>query len=99
VTVVGSGERLESPSNLTLLDVRRRLGAPQGRGLYDAGHIPGAAFVDMDKDLAAPPGPGGRHPLPATADFQRAMHTAGVRGGPPVGVVDRPDSTAPARAR
>jgi thiosulfate/3-mercaptopyruvate sulfurtransferase len=98
VTVVGLGERLEAPSNLTLLDVRWRLGGPPGRELYDAGHIPGAAFVDLDKDLAGPPGAGGRHPLPATADFERAMHRAGVRDDRPVVVYDDADSTAAARA-
>jgi thiosulfate/3-mercaptopyruvate sulfurtransferase len=98
VTVVEPGERLEAPSNLTLLDVRWRLGGPPGRELYDAGHIPGAKFVDLDKDLAAPPGAGGRHPLPAAADFERAMHRVGVRDGRPVVVYDDADSTAAARA-
>ena len=37
----------------TLLDVRWRLGGPPGRELYQAGHIPGAAFVDLDLELAA----------------------------------------------
>jgi len=98
VTTAGPGERPEAPGNLTLLDVRWRLGGPPGRELYDAGHIPGAKFVDLDKDLAAPPGAGGRHPLPATAGFERAMHRAGVRDGQPVVVYDDADSTAAARA-
>jgi thiosulfate/3-mercaptopyruvate sulfurtransferase len=98
VTLVEPGERLGAPGHLALLDVRWRLGGPPGRELYDAGHIPGARFVDLDKDLAAPPGPGGRHPLPATADFERAMHLAGVRDGLPVVVYDDADSTAAARA-
>jgi thiosulfate/3-mercaptopyruvate sulfurtransferase len=92
------GERREATGSLTLLDVRWRLGGPPGRELYDAGHIPGAAFVDLDKDLAAAPGPGGRHPLPAAADFERAMYQAGVRDGRPVVVYDDADSTAAARA-
>ena len=78
--------------------MRWRLGGPPGRELYDAGHIPGAAFVDLDLDLAAPPGTGGRHPLPATADFEQAMRRAGVRDGRPVVVYDDADSTAAARA-
>jgi thiosulfate/3-mercaptopyruvate sulfurtransferase len=98
VTLAGPGGRPEAPGNLTLLDVRWRLGGPPGRELYDAGHIPGAAFVDLDTDLAAPPGAGGRHPLPATADFERAMQRAGVRDGRPVVVYDDADSTAAARA-
>ena len=83
---------------ITLLDVRWRLGGPPGRELYDAGHIPMARFVDLDRDLAAPPGEGGRHPMPAAADFERAMQRAGVRDGRPVVVYDDADSTAAARA-
>ncbi len=82
----------------TLLDVRWRLGGPPGRELYDDGHIPGAAFVDLDADLAGRPGVGGRHPLPETADFEKAMRQAGVRDGQPVVVYDDADSSAAARA-
>ena len=81
-----------------LLDVRWRLGGPPGRELYLAGHIPGAVFTDLDRDLAAPPGPGGRHPMPAAADFQAAMRRAGVRDDRLVVVYDDADSTAAARA-
>ena len=81
-----------------LLDVRCRLGGPPGRGLYAAGHLPGAVFVDLDTDLAAPPGAGGRHPLPATADFQAAMRRSGVSGSRTVVVYDDADSAAAARA-
>ena len=41
-----------------LLDVRWELGGPPGRDLYLDGHIPGAAFVDLDTALAGPPGAG-----------------------------------------
>jgi thiosulfate/3-mercaptopyruvate sulfurtransferase len=90
--------RFASPNSPALLDARWRLGGPPGRELYDAGHIPGAAFVDLGQELAAPPGPGGRHPLPATADFELAMQRAGVRDGMAVVVYDDADSTAAARA-
>ncbi|HEY6497680.1 MAG TPA: sulfurtransferase, partial [Trebonia sp.] len=90
--------RLAALRALTLLDVRWRLGGPPGRELYEAGHIPGAAFVDLDRDLAAAPGAGGRHPLPATVDFEAAMRRAGVRNDRPVVVYDDADSTAAARA-
>src|ERR1700728_1563251 len=83
---------------VTLLDVRWRLGGPPGRELYEAGHIPGAVFVDLDRDLAAAPRPGGRHPLPAAADFEAAMRRDGVRDDQPVVVYDDADSTAAARA-
>src|SRR6266511_360587 len=52
------------------VDCRWELGTPgRGRELYLAGHIPGASFLDVDEDLAAPPGERGRHPLPEAADF------------------------------
>ena len=82
----------------TLLDVRWRLGGAPGRELYQAGHIPGAVFVDLDRDLAAPPGAGGRHPMPAVSDFEAAMRHAGVDGDRLAVVYDEADSTAAARA-
>ena len=61
------------------VDCRWELGVPgRGRELYLAGHIPGASFLDVDEDLSAPPGPAGRHPLPAAADFARAASSAGI---------------------
>lgn len=72
----------------TLLDVRYRLGGPPGRGEYDRGHIPGAVYVDLDTALAAPPGAGGRHPLPDVEVFEHAMRAAGVDDDRPVVVYD-----------
>jgi thiosulfate/3-mercaptopyruvate sulfurtransferase len=89
---------LAAGPGLALLDVRWRLGGPPGIDAYQAGHVRGAFFVDLDADLAGPPGAGGRHPLPSTADFQAAMRRAGVRDGVPVVVYDDADSTAAARA-
>jgi thiosulfate/3-mercaptopyruvate sulfurtransferase len=64
------------------VDCRWELGSPgKGRELYLAGHIPGASFLDVDEDLSAPPGPGGRHPLPAAEDFAPAASRAGIGEG------------------
>jgi len=64
------------------VDCRWELGSPgKGRQLYLAGHIPGASFLDVDEDLSAPPGPGGRHPLPSADDFARAASLAGIGEG------------------
>jgi len=88
----------------TVLDVRWRLripGTPPGSdGLseYRAGHVPGAAFVDLDDELCGPPGDGGRHPLPEPAALQAALRRAGVRDGHPVVVYDGGDGQAAARA-
>ena len=73
---------------LTVLDVRYRMGGPPGPPEYAAGHVPGAAYVDMDTALAAPPGAGGRHPLPDPEVFGAAMRRAGVSADRPVVVYD-----------
>jgi thiosulfate/3-mercaptopyruvate sulfurtransferase len=58
--------RLRDPE-LRIADVRWSLAeAGKGRRDYEAGHIPGAVFVDLDTDLSATSGPG-RHPLPEPA--------------------------------
>jgi thiosulfate/3-mercaptopyruvate sulfurtransferase len=80
-----------------LLDTRLALTGPPGRRRYDAGHLPGAAYVDLDDELADPPGPGGRHPLPSTTRFIAAMRRAGVSGTSTVVAYDDGPATAAAR--
>ncbi|HEY1508417.1 MAG TPA: sulfurtransferase [Solirubrobacteraceae bacterium] len=82
----------------TLLDVRWSLKGPPGIDDYLTGHIPGAVFVDLDRELAAPPGPGGRHPLPDAWQFTSAMRAAGVSRSRAVVVYDAATSMAAARA-
>lgn len=82
----------------TVLDVRYRLGGPPGTQEFRAGHIPGAAYVDLDRDLASVPGPGGRHPLPDPAAFVEAMRRVGVSNDRPVVVYDDWSGHAAARA-
>jgi thiosulfate/3-mercaptopyruvate sulfurtransferase len=69
------------------VDCRWELGKPErGHDLYLAGHIPGASFLDVERELSAPPAkPGGRHPLPAAGEFAQAAGAAGI--GPGVFVV------------
>jgi thiosulfate/3-mercaptopyruvate sulfurtransferase len=55
-------------------------------------------FVDLDADLAAAAGPGGRHPLPEAADFQASMRAAGVSDDRAVVVYDASSAMAAARA-
>ncbi|KOU71499.1 3-mercaptopyruvate sulfurtransferase [Streptomyces sp. MMG1533] len=89
-----------------LLDVRWQLsvakaaGEPlfDGRAEYAAGHIPGAVYVDLDRELASAPGERGRHPLPDLAEFGAAMRRAGVSPGTPVVVYDGGQGWAAARA-
>lgn len=66
-----------------IVDCRFNLADPeQGRKDWLAGHIPGAVYADLDKDLAAPAGPQtGRHPLPEPADFAAVLSRWGWRPG------------------
>ncbi|MCF6377607.1 sulfurtransferase [Nocardioides KLBMP 9356] len=83
---------------VTVLDVRYLMGGPPGEEQHRAGHVPGAAYVDMDRDLAGPPGVGGRHPLPDEARFTEAMRRAGVRADRPVVAYDDWQGRGAARA-
>ncbi|MFB6878482.1 sulfurtransferase [Streptomyces sp. NPDC056323] len=86
------------PRPPVLLDVRWQLGGPNGRPDYEAGHIPGAVFVDLDAELAGPAGRGGRHPLPDPDEFGAVMRRAGVSRDTPVVVYDGGQGWAAARA-
>jgi thiosulfate/3-mercaptopyruvate sulfurtransferase len=69
--------RLGDP-RLVIADVRWYLIDPaRGRAAYEAGHLPGAVFVDVDADLVGPSGPG-RHPLPHPAAFAERLAALGV---------------------
>ncbi|TCN29200.1 thiosulfate/3-mercaptopyruvate sulfurtransferase [Kribbella orskensis] len=81
-----------------LFDVTWNLAGPPGRDAYEAGHLPGAYFVDLDAELAGPPGAGGRHPLPEASVVEAALRRAGVDADTRVVVYDGANSTAAARA-
>ncbi|MEU5542485.1 sulfurtransferase [Streptomyces sioyaensis] len=98
ITATELASELAQPAAPVLLDVRYQLGGPPGRPQYEAGHVPGAVYVDLDSELAAPPGPAGRHPLPDLEVFTGAMRAAGVRADRPVVVYDGGQSWAAARA-
>ncbi|WP_143174085.1 sulfurtransferase [Streptoalloteichus hindustanus] len=99
ITPAELAEALAAGRPPVLLDVRWRLGGPPGREDYERGHLPGAVFVDLDTELAAPPGPrSGRHPLPDPADLQAVLRRAGVRENHPVVIYDTADGSVAARA-
>lgn len=88
---------LRRQTPVVLLDVRWHLAGPPGIESYRKGHLPGAVFVDLDRDVAGPPGPGGRHPLPEPVVFESAMRRAGVSEDSLVVVYDDADSMSAAR--
>lgn len=87
-------------SNLVFLDCRFDLANPQaGHRAYLAGHIPGAHFADLNRDLAAAVGPRtGRHPLPALPAFLANLAAWGVHPCSQVVVYDDLNGSFAARA-
>ncbi len=80
-----------------VLDVRWSL-AGSDRGAHLAGHIPGSLFVDLDAELAGPPGAGGRHPLPDPQVLQTLWRELGLDQDTPVVVYDARDASVAGRA-
>src|SRR6266849_7511072 len=80
--------------DLRIIDFRWYLPGRQGRDAYLGGHIPGAAFVDLDAVTGTGPG---RHPLPARQQFQDEMRRVGVSGSTRVVVYDDAGGSIAAR--
>jgi thiosulfate/3-mercaptopyruvate sulfurtransferase len=89
----------EAGAPVRILDVRWRLDRPDGRDDFEAGHIPGAVFVDLATELA---GRGvatdGRHPLPERDAFQTSARSWGIDDGDSVVVYDDLGGMSAARA-
>ena len=88
-----------SDADVRVADVRWSLvEKDKGRTAYRQAHIPGAVFLDVDTDLAAPRGQGpGRHPLPAPGAFAAAMSRAGIGAATHVVAYDFGDGSTAAR--
>jgi thiosulfate/3-mercaptopyruvate sulfurtransferase len=89
-------------AGVVVADVRWYLDPTRsGREAYRQGHVPGAVFLDLDRDLAAPGGLGGgargRHPWPGEEQVARVMGGAGI--GPGVHVVCYDDAAGAVAAR
>lgn len=68
------------PEKAALTDVRWYLDGRDGRQAYEAGHLPGAVWVDLENELSRHdlPASEGRHPLPSPAAFAAAMGALGI---------------------
>ncbi|RTE09086.1 sulfurtransferase [Paenibacillus whitsoniae] len=69
-------------ANIVIADCRFALGQPNsGRTLYEQDHIPGAVYVDLEKDMSgALMAHGGRHPLPDLGGFSILVGNLGIDG-------------------
>ncbi|WP_139004861.1 sulfurtransferase [Arthrobacter crystallopoietes] len=91
-------DRMTSGLRTVVLDVRWALGDPHGREHYLGEHIPGAVYVDLETQLAAPPSPqAGRHPLPDAAAFEEAAREWGINNGDTVVAYDNVGGLSAAR--
>ena len=83
--------RPADPAGPHLLDVSFDLTDPQaGESAFIHGHIPGARYVHLDRDLSvAKNGRNGRHPLPTRLEFAQRVRQAGISPGDDVVVYDR----------
>lgn len=79
--------QLAAAADCRIVDCRFNLLEPEtGRAEYLAGHIPGAVYADLDRDLAGPvTEASGRHPLPDVEDFRATLQGFGI--GPDTQVV------------
>ena len=96
--LIDAGELVATPGPV-VFDCRFSLAdTDAGRGQYLAGHIPGAFYLDLNRDLSGPVGThGGRHPLPEPAAFASLLARHGV--GPGTEVVAYDDSRLAFAAR
>jgi thiosulfate/3-mercaptopyruvate sulfurtransferase len=85
--------------DLVIVDCRFDLAVPDwGYEEYQALHIPGAVYADLDSDLSGPKTPlTGRHPLPQTDDFCRNMSRLGIDSAKRVVVYDATSGSYAAR--
>jgi thiosulfate/3-mercaptopyruvate sulfurtransferase len=90
--------RIRAGQRTVLLDVRWKLGDPHGYEHYLDAHLPGAVFVDLATELAAPAQPErGRHPLPPLEQFQASARHWGINDGDVVVAYDDNGNMAAAR--
>jgi thiosulfate/3-mercaptopyruvate sulfurtransferase len=87
------------PQRLAILDCRFDLMKPEaGLEAYLKGHIPGARYADLNRDLSARVGAHtGRHPLPAPEAFASRLGELGVGNDTQVVAYDDANSSMAAR--
>lgn len=95
----GRLKTLAAEGSLVIFDTTFDLAAPEaGQATFSAGHIPGARYAHLDRDLSGPPtGSNGRHPLPEREALAAFLRRCGLRKGEPVVVYDSGPSLFAAR--
>jgi thiosulfate/3-mercaptopyruvate sulfurtransferase len=89
-----------APGSVFVIDCRFDLAAPEaGEAAYASGHIPGAHYLHLDRDLSgAKTGTNGRHPLPERAALVSRLASLGLNDGQQVVAYDAQGGMCAARA-
>ena len=90
-------ELLRADPTTVVVDVRWSLSAGALGEEYARGHIDGAVFLDLDRDLCGVAGPDGRHPLPEPGQLTAVLRRSGIDDDSAVVVYDGGDMMAAAR--
>jgi thiosulfate/3-mercaptopyruvate sulfurtransferase len=96
---VDSLRKVLAMPGLAVIDCRFDLANPDaGARAYLAGHIPGARYADLNRDLSAPRSESsGRHPLPAADRFAKRLEELGVGNDTQVVAYDESNGSFAAR--
>ena len=99
ITATELARLLAADEPVTILDVRWQLTEPDGRDVYERGHVPGAVYVSLEDELSDHTVAGrGRHPLPSGRAVEAAARRWGIREGGAVVVYDDWNRAGSARA-
>jgi thiosulfate/3-mercaptopyruvate sulfurtransferase len=98
-TLVSTQQLADRLKEWRVFDCRHDLAKPErGEQQYRQGHIPGALFAHLDRDLSAPKnGRNGRHPLPELETFVRWMGAQGLRPSDQIVCYDAANGSMAAR--
>lgn len=77
VSVAWLADHLDHPC-MRVADVRWALAGPPGRLRYRRGHLPGAVFLDAERELSSPGEGPGRHPVPSSEKLGRVLGEVGI---------------------
>lgn len=101
--LIGVDELIDviSRDDVTIIDCRFDLkNKTYGRDKFLEGHIPGAVFLNIEKELSGPVElHGGRHPLPMVEDIHRVLQDKGVSIDNRIIIYDDGDFSGAGRAR
>ena len=88
-TTIITAAELADLDKVIILDCRAALGDPDyGARVFAEAHLPGAAYLSLDDDLAAAPGSGGRHPLPDPKTLAARLAALGCNNDQQIVVYD-----------